>query len=74
MTERADFVKKIEDELRKPKDEQNQDLLAFWNGQLNALNTGKFDSHCFPSLTIIIILFIREREDGECWVETNEKH
>lgn len=38
MTARADFVKKIEDELRKPKTEQNQDLLDFWNGQLVILN------------------------------------
>lgn len=35
MTARADFVKKIEDELRKPKTEQNQDLLEFWNGILD---------------------------------------
>jgi hypothetical protein len=29
-----DFVSKIESELRKPVDEQNQLLLAFWNSQL----------------------------------------
>jgi len=40
MADRADFVKKIEDELRKPKAEQNQDLLAFWTGQLVQLQAG----------------------------------
>lgn len=48
MTARADFVKKIEDELRKPKTEQNQDLLEFWNGQLAILNpSGEGWLFCF---------------------------
>lgn len=55
MDERADFVKKIENELRKPKADQNQDLLAFWNGQLNSLNAGMFDLFTFYSVILLLV-------------------
>ncbi len=37
MTERADFVQKIEGELSKPVAERNEALLAFWREELNRL-------------------------------------
>lgn len=37
MSERADFVKKIEDELDKPVAERNQDKLAFWRTELEKI-------------------------------------
>jgi hypothetical protein len=37
MADRADFVKKIKDELRKAEPEQNRKLLAFWQAELDKI-------------------------------------
>lgn len=45
MSERAEFIKKMEDELRKPKGEQNSELIAFWKNELNKVPTADKKAH-----------------------------
>ncbi len=55
MSERADFVKKIEAELDKSVGDRNQDKLAFWRSELDKIPVSVGKSH--PLISFILLRF-----------------